>query len=580
MFRLRLAPAVGRARVTGVRACGFARCAVAALLLAAAVSSAVAQTPPPDLGRLGRERERFVDPQRPPAVQPGGPSVSLPSTEAPAGAADTKVRVRRIQIVGSTVYTTEQLAPLYADLVRREVTLLAIYELARRITAKYGADGYVLTRAIVPEQELEPTGADIRIEVIEGYIDRVEWPREKLARYRDFFTAYAAKITAERPVNIRTLERYLLLATDLPGLKFTTSLKASKTEKGASTLVVDVTEKPFDVMARIDNRGTPSRGPWQFLVSPTINNLLGQHEALTIGYAGVWPLKQLQFIAPSYRQVLNSEGLTAFVNSSYSWGRPGTQALELLEFETRSLYVEGGASYPFVRSRERNVIGSLFAFMSENYSYALEQPFNVDRLRGLRARADIDFADSLNGINQVSATFSQGIEGLGSTTNGSELHTRAAGRVDFTKVELFASRLQPLFDRFSALIAAYGQYAFTALLSPEQCGYGGRVFGRAFDPSELLGDRCWQVSAELRYDLPPPSVSMLPRLQFYGFTDKGKVDTISPAVGTAGNAIGASAGGGLRLGWQNFVNVDLSAVKAIEGPRNDWRYFLVAVARY
>jgi hypothetical protein len=40
---------------------------------------------------------------------------------------------------------------------------------------------------------------------------------EKLTRYRDFFTDYAARIVADRPANIRTLERYLLLANDLPG---------------------------------------------------------------------------------------------------------------------------------------------------------------------------------------------------------------------------------------------------------------------------------------------------------------------------------------------------------------------------
>ena len=38
---------------------------------------------------------------------------------------------------------------------------------------------------------------------------------------------YAREITAERPVNIHTIERYLLLAGDLPGLKFKNSLKPS-----------------------------------------------------------------------------------------------------------------------------------------------------------------------------------------------------------------------------------------------------------------------------------------------------------------------------------------------------------------
>lgn len=274
-------------------------CRHAVVLAALTVSSiAVAQVIPPS-AQPGRERERFTEP-RPPRAQPGGVSVALPSTTAPPGAETIQIVIRRIHIVGATVYGDDGLAPLYRELLGHRVTLQAVYDLAQRITAKYGADGYVLSRAIVPAQEFDPSGADVRIEVIEGYIDRVEWPA-KLARYRDFFSDYARKITADRPSNIRTLERYLLLASDLPGLKFSTTLKASNTARGASTLIVEVVEKPVDAYGRIDNRGTPSRGPYQFLGSMTLNNISGQHEAFSIAYAGVWPLKELHYVAPSYR---------------------------------------------------------------------------------------------------------------------------------------------------------------------------------------------------------------------------------------------------------------------------------------
>ena len=41
-------------------------------------------------------------------------------------------------------------APLYADLIGHDISLAAVYDIAQRITAKYGADGYVLSRAVVP----------------------------------------------------------------------------------------------------------------------------------------------------------------------------------------------------------------------------------------------------------------------------------------------------------------------------------------------------------------------------------------------------------------------------------------------
>ena len=554
---------------------------------------ASAQVPVPSSAAPGRERQQFQTPEAPRAV-PGGPRVSLPSTTAPAEAKTTKLVIRKIRVTGSTVYTQEQLAPLYEELVGKRVTLQAVYDLAQKITAKYGADGYVLSRAIVPEQELDPKGASVTIEVVEGYVDKVVWP-EKLSRYRDFFTDYAARITADRPVNIKTLERYLLLANDLPGLKFTTKLEASKTNKGASTLVVEVTEKPVDVLARVDNRGTNSRGPLQYVVSPTFNNLFGKHDALTLSYAATVPFSELQFVAPSYRQVLTSEGLTFFANGSYSWGYPAIPLNPILKFRTYSNYVESGLSYPIIRAREKNLTVSGLGFMSESYSYLGVAENQVDRLRGLRAKLDGDMADSTGGINQFNITLSKGFHGLGSTDNLPDPNnnffggpSNPFGKVDFGKAEGFYARTQPLIDRFSAQIAAYGQYAFTPLLVPEQCGFGGRQFGRAFDPSDLLGDHCWMVSGELRYDLPAvtlPAVTSLANTQvntqFYGFTDRGTRYILAGAtsdVGTSQSA--ASAGGGVRLNWQNYLSVDLSAAKAIEGPRNVTRFFFIATARY
>jgi hemolysin activation/secretion protein len=548
-----------------------------------ASSVAVAQVVPP--GALpGRERDTFIE-RAPPRAVPRGPTVSLPSTVAPPEADKTPLVIRRVIVTGSTVYSTEELAETYRDLVGRRVTLKTVYDIAQSITTKYGNDGYVLTRAVVPPQDFDPKAAAVRIRVVEGFVSKVEWPREKLARYRDFFSHYEAKITAERPANIKTMERYLLLANDLPGLKFTTTLKPAKGETGAATLVVEVTEKPMDVNARIDNRGTKSRGPLQFLVGPTFNNVTGRHEALGISYAGVSPLSELQFVAPTWRHVLNAEGLTAFINGSYAWGYPQTGLPDVIKLRTRSTYIESGASYPVVRSRERNFTLLAMAFMSDNYSFLGLDPNNIDRLRGVRARAEGDFADRFGGVNQLSTTYSQGIVGLGSTTNDSPLKSTPNGRVNFSKIEGFASRTQPLFDRFSAQIAAYAQYAFTSLLVPEQCAYGGRTFGRAFDPSDLLGDHCWMASFELRYDLPaltplPGATVPLPSVQIYGFTDRGKRYIISPDVGTSATVSAASAGGGIRLGWQNAVSSDLTIAKAVEGPRDAWRFFFVTTARY
>jgi hemolysin activation/secretion protein len=569
--------------------------ALASTLLPVAASAQV--LPRSDLP--GRERERFVTPP-PPLAQPGGPVVVLPSTAPPTGAEKIKVNVRDICIKGATVYTKDQLAPLYADLVGHDIAVQALYDLAKRITAKYGNDGYVLSRAIVPPQQFAPHGAVPCLQVIEGYVDQVEWPAA-VAKYRNFFSDYTAKIIADRPANVRTLERYLLLAGDLPGLHFTASLKPSKTNEGAATLVVALSEKPVDLYGRYDNRGTPQRGPREFLLGATVNNMLRMHEAFTVNWAATVPdTKELEYFAANWRQVLTSEGLYAFVNSSYAYGQPGSATLRELGFNTRSLLVEAGLAAPVIRSREKNLTLSGLVYASNNFSdFDLFTPsaFNRDHIRGFRLKADADWADRLLGINQVNVTYSQGIDGLGSSQNNSgfdigngnniNLLSNSAGRVDFEKIEATLSRTQPLFGPISAFGSIYGQYAFNPLLVPEQCGYGGRFFGRAFDPSQLLGDHCVEALAELRYDLPKwKFLPALTQTQLYGFGDYGKLWVLGPGFidpntgGIAGNFVGASAGGGVRLSFRDSVTADFSVAKAVHGVREDTRFFFIVGAKY
>jgi hemolysin activation/secretion protein len=161
------------------------------------------------------------------------------------------------------------------------------------------------------------------------------------------------------------------------------------------------------------------------------------------------------------------------------------------------------------------------------------------------------------------------------------LASRVNGRVDFSKVEATVTRVQQLPANFSFLLAAYGQYAGTALLNPELCAYGGRVFGRAFDPSFIVADECAEALGELRFDV--PALALMPKqitqTQLYGFADRGWLHNLAPDVGTPRNMKAASAGGGLRIGWLNMFTADLSADKAVEGPRNDWRFYFVLSAK-
>ena len=98
-------------------------------------------------------------------------------------------------------------------------------------------------------KQLDPKGAVVRIEVVEGYIDKVEWPPQ-LSRYRDFFTIYAAKITA-RAAGQYPHDRALSAPRGRSaGTEIFEQPEAVHAKPAPSILVVDVAEKPIAALGR------------------------------------------------------------------------------------------------------------------------------------------------------------------------------------------------------------------------------------------------------------------------------------------------------------------------------------------
>jgi hemolysin activation/secretion protein len=555
---------------------------LACLLSFGLLQSLHAQGVPPSTN-AGQVPQRFEAPPEP-LSQPRGGTVQLPSTIAPDDAASIWLRVAKVSVRGSTVYGAEGLADLTRALTGRRVKLSDVYALAARITARYGSDGYILSRAIVPPQSLSPNAAVVRIEIIEGYVDQVAWPADIRQRYRDFFGAYEARIVEARPANINVIERYLLLAGDLPGLDFTSTFTPSTNNPKASTLVVSAKVKRLEFVATINNRGSEGRGPWQAQVTGTANNGLGLHEQASISYAAAVPsTEQLQFIEGTWRQVLTSEGLTLTLDASYNTGIPGLGVLQSIDYDSAGTLVTASLAYPVIRSRDENLIVTGIAFTEDVESNVFGALFTDDRVRGLRGRIEYDRADELGGISLIQTTLSQGIEGLGSTSNGNPLASRTGGKVDFTKLETYASRVQPLplfVPGLSVFTAVYGQYAWDPLLLVEQCSYGGSTFGRAFDPSSITGDNCVMSSAEMRYDLDLAS-SIVSQTQLYVFVDQGWVEHSLASAGVPATEWGSSAGAGVRLGWDSHAFAYVEVAKGIGGDIDDgWHVHTDLTVRY
>ena len=353
-----------------------ARLASTALVLCASVSAFLvtqqAEAQVPGSAEPGRIEKRFEPPKKPKSIfEPVIPEMEGPMP--PDEAEKVKFTLTGVTIEGSTVYGDEDFLPLYEQHLSQEISLKTVYDIAEAITAKYGEDGYALSRAFVPPQSIK--NGIVRIGIIEGFIDKVIIEGE-LSQILGFFKKYEEKIRASRPLKSSVLERYLLLANDLPDLTVKSVLKPSKDTPGASDLIITVVEKKYDASFGIDNHGTKSQGRGQFNLGLGANSVLGLHERATFNLIKTPQERELKYFKFGYEQTLNSEGTKLSVTANRSLSRPGTDVLEAIELESKNNSWSLRLDQPIIRSRQQNLSAHvMFDYKnSESWQLGLAHP--------------------------------------------------------------------------------------------------------------------------------------------------------------------------------------------------------------
>lgn len=515
----------------------------------------------PSTAEPGRVEERFEVPQAPTAV----PEIEIPGPEAPLPpeeAANIKFELVSILIEGSTVYKDSDFLPLYKALLGKEVTLKQIYDLRDAITLKYRADGYVLSLAIVPPQKIN---GGVIIRIVEGYIDKVSLQGE-INDWLGLVESIGDRIKESRPLDIKTLERYVLLIDDLPGITVRTVLQPSKDKPGASDLLIMLKRKSIGGFAALDNRGSEAIGPVQGRMGFDFNSILGLNEHNSILLATTGETSELQYGAIQSDWPLGTDGSKLSLSGGYSHTEPGGE-ISVLESIGTGWSGHLSVTHPFIRSRSKNLhIGAEFAF-SNTTNDLLGSMYSKDRVRSISLREDFDAADTFIGdrypaSNIITVKASRGLDIFNATETGSENLSRANGHSDFTKLTVDATRIQTTTDRISLAIAFSAQVSADPLLSSEQFGLGGGSFGRGYEPSEITGDQGVAGSLEGRYDL-GLGVSWFRSPQAYVFYELGKIWNIDPPAGSAKDASLASAGIGMRFDVLDLLSVNLEAAKPL-----------------
>lgn len=561
---------------------------VSAVALCLGISPASAQleqqTGVADPGRISEDmRDQISMPQV-------GPDIQVKEMEligAPEGSEKITFRFGGLNLEGNDVYSSSDLASIYQDRIGETITLADLYSIANQITLKYRNDGYILTQVVVPPQTID--SGIVRLQVVEGYIDQVLIQAEsESASELKTIEGYAGQIANGGALNIKSMERELLLINDLPGVKARAIISPSQTTAGAADMLIIVTRKPFDALLTADNFGSRFLGQWTLGAVATANSLLNQNEALSaqVAYAPGSGY-ELLYGAVSYEQPVGKYGTRVGGLVSATDTDPGFQ---LRQFDVRghaNLY-SINVTHPFIRSRNTNLTGRLLFDWRDVRSSNNVELTRKDHIRAARAGLKYDFLDMLLGVavNSIDLQISQGLNIMGASDEGDANMTRDDGDPQFTKAELHIQRLQRVTNSVNVQLSAKGQISSDALLSSEEFGVGGIYSGRGYDPSEIVGDDGVSSQLEVQWNNPfSAPTGAIEKYQLYSFFDIGRVWNDDPTTADDKRESLASTGLGARVNFTNDiqagVGVAFPLTRRIEAENDrDPRFYLNASKKF
>ena len=179
--------------------------------------------------------------------------------------------VKKIITEGNTLFDDEALAPILniEDGIEMTLGILALY--AQEITAFYSQQGYFLTKAFVPKQEVND--GIVKIQINEGRVNKISVTGNKDVDAKALLKRMG-RVKKDSILKEQTLERALLDINDISGVKVRSLLRPGKVP-GTSDLVLEVTEtEPYTFSFDADNFGSQFTGAERGGISLGTNNVL------------------------------------------------------------------------------------------------------------------------------------------------------------------------------------------------------------------------------------------------------------------------------------------------------------------
>ncbi len=475
-----------------------------------------------------------------------------------------------VKILGLKGIPEAALRPAFEDMKGKTITVGAVCEIADRVSSILFARGF-LARVYVPQQQFPSSGATVNVQVVEGHIVDVRYHGVgNVGPVQARIEGYLNHVRGT--FNLDKIQRWLLLANDLPGMKVTAALAHStapitnlEDASGALDLDITIARRPEDVVAAVQNTSSNTLGPWSGIARVDFNSFTSLGERTTlIGYSTIGSFEQ-EVVQVLEQAHLGNSGL--FVGAAFAYGRsaPGGD-LAPLKLRGDSIVGSVEANYPLVRLRRAGLtLGGGMDFVSQKMDFPGGGVLSDDDLRVIWARAEGDMQqellDTASGriteTTKLTVQLRKGIQGLGSSRAGQSVLSRLEGKPDALLVRGEGDstlRYEPVgaLPGMALNVHVIGQYADKPLLAYEELAIGDLTVGRGYDPDALSGDRV--VAAEFKGEVGPFAFGRFFRAAPYAFYDIAYVSNLDTgSVNRTVRSIGV--GGEFRLPYNLRADV-------------------------
>jgi len=410
------------------------------------------------------------------------------------------VVIKSFTFSGNTLLSNNQLNLIVKPYINQTLNFSEIQDVVAKVANYYRESGW-LAKVYLPEQDV--SDGNITIEIKEGKFSAIEFNGESNRVKKDFISSRILKqVPLENFVNIKKIDRGVLLANDLPGVKVTGSF-APGNESAESNLILNVTDEPLiDGTISTDNNGSKSTGVARATANLNINSPFKYGDQFS---AMLQKTDGNDYVSGTYSFPIANDGLRGALSASHLDYEIVSQSLKSLNAHGYSNNYSAQIFYPWLRSKYKNiyVIGSFdHRDLYNNASETVQSDYavNVAQINLLANQYDGVLSGA---FSQASIALFDGNVDLNGSPNKSSVQQTTKAINQFAKLRFSLNREQFIQPSWSLYGSLQGQVASTNLDGSEKFYLGGPQGVRAYPVNEGSGSHATLVNLEWRYYFNP-----------------------------------------------------------------------------